>query len=222
MIYIVEDDANIRELVVYTMQSTGFAAEGFENAEAFRAACRKHLPDLIILDVMLPGDDGLAILKQIRMRDETKEIPVLMLTAKGSEYDKVTGLDLGADDYLAKPAGMMELIARVKSLLRRTRPKQEDKFSLADVSVDIGRHTVSSAGNPVMLTNKEFDLLVFLIRNKGLALSREQILQSVWGTDFEGESRTVDTHILTLRSKLGGGGRIITTVRGIGYKAEDV
>ncbi|MDR2646888.1 MAG: response regulator transcription factor [Oscillospiraceae bacterium] len=222
MIYIVEDDANIRELVVYTMQSTGFTAEGFESADAFRAACKKRLPDLIILDIMLPGDDGLAILKQLRMRNETKQIPVMMLTAKGSEYDKVTGLDLGADDYLAKPAGMMELIARVKSLLRRAQPKQEEKFSLADVSVDVGRHTVSAEGNPVTLTNKEFDLLVFLIRNKGLALSREQILQSVWGTDFEGESRTVDTHILTLRTKLGGAGHIITTIRGVGYKAEDV
>jgi two-component system alkaline phosphatase synthesis response regulator PhoP len=222
MIYIVEDDTNIRELVVYTMQSIGFEAEGFERSEAFRSACKERLPDLVILDVMLLGDDGLAILKQIRMREETKEIPVMMLTAKGSEYDKVMGLDSGADDYLAKPAGMMELVARVKSLLRRTKPKQEEKLSLAGVIIDIGRHTVTAADVPVVLTNKEFDLLVYLIRNKGLALSREQILQSVWGMDFEGESRTVDTHILTLRGKLGDSGSIIATVRGIGYKAEDI
>jgi two-component system alkaline phosphatase synthesis response regulator PhoP len=222
-IYLVEDDAGIRELVIYTLQNTGFEARGFSCGEDFWPALRTELPALVILDIMLPGEDGLAILKRLRSGEATKKLPVIMLTAKGAEYDKVLGLDSGADDYMAKPAGMMELIARVKSLLRRSEagPEAEkEEYHIGELYVNIPRHIVMSGGEKVTLTLKEFDLLVYLIKNSGIVLSRERILQAVWDYSLALETRTVDTHILTLRTKLKAAGSLIRTVRGVGYKTE--
>ncbi|MDR2136276.1 MAG: response regulator transcription factor [Treponema sp.] len=222
LIYLVEDDAGICELVIYTLRSTGFQARGFSCAQEFWQALREEPPALVILDIMLPGEDGLAILKRLRSGESTKKLPVMMLTAKGAEYDKVLGLDSGADDYMAKPAGMMELVARVKSLLRRAGAEAEkDEFKTGDLYINIPRHTVTSGGEEVTLTLKEFDLLVYLARNSGIVLSRERILQAVWDYPLTLETRTVDTHILTLRTKLKASGALIKTVRGIGYKMED-
>jgi two-component system alkaline phosphatase synthesis response regulator PhoP len=216
----VEDDANIRELVVYALINTGFEARGFSNGTDFWQALREKRPCLVILDIMLPGEDGLAILKRLRAQSWTAKIPVIMMTAKGSEYDKVLGLDMGADDYLAKPAGMMELIARVKSLLRRSEAARDtEEYTLGALFLSIPRHMVTVKGTSVDLTLKEFELLAYLVKNEGIALSRDQILSAVWDFDFEGETRTVDTHILTLRNKLGECGELIRTVRGLGYKA---
>jgi two-component system alkaline phosphatase synthesis response regulator PhoP len=224
-IYLVEDDAGIRELVIYTLRNTGFEARGFARAQEFWQALRDEPPGLAILDIMLPGEDGLAILKRLRSGEATKKLPVMMLTARGAEYDKVLGLDSGADDYMAKPAGMMELVARVRSLLRRagsaSGPAEKDEFKTGDLYINIPRHVVISGGEEVNLTLKEFDLLVYLIRNSGIVLSRERILQAVWDYSLALETRTVDTHILTLRTKLKGSGSLIKTVRGIGYKMED-
>ncbi|MDR2649396.1 MAG: response regulator transcription factor [Clostridiales bacterium] len=220
MIFLVEDDANIRELVVYALINTGFEARGFSNGTDFWQALREKRPCLVILDIMLPGEDGLAILKRLRAQSWTAKIPVIMMTAKGSEYDKVLGLDMGADDYLAKPAGMMELIARVKSLLRRSEAARDtEEYTLGALFLSIPRHMVTVKGTSVDLTLKEFELLAYLVKNEGIALSRDQILSAVWDFDFEGETRTVDTHILTLRNKLGECGELIRTVRGLGYKA---
>jgi two-component system alkaline phosphatase synthesis response regulator PhoP len=225
LIYLVEDDASIRELVVYTLRNTGFEAKGFAEAGEFWQALRDCLPDLVILDIMLPGEDGLAILKRLRSGEPTKKMPVMMLTARGAEYDKVLGLDSGADDYMAKPAGMMELVARVKSLLRRAESGVEtsagkDEYRLGGLYVNIPRHVVMAHHDQVTLTLKEFDLLVYLLRNSGIVLSRERILQAVWGYSLTLETRTVDTHILTLRTKLKSCGALIQTVRGVGYKTE--
>ncbi|MDR2245862.1 MAG: response regulator transcription factor [Treponema sp.] len=222
MIYLVEDEAGIRDLVLYTLRNTGFETRGFESAgEFWKAMDGKPSPDLVILDIMLPGEDGLSVLKRLRSRPETRKLPILMLTAKGSEYDTVLGLENGADDYLTKPAGMMELVARIKSLLRRTAGGEDGKgeYRAGGLYVSLPRHLVRVNNGEVSLTLKEFDLLAYLLANTGMALSREQILSAVWGYDGDAETRTVDTHILTLRGKLGPAGALIRTVRGVGYKA---
>ena len=219
MIYCVEDDYNIRELVKYTLETTGLKARGFADGSAFMEALAFDTPELILLDIMLPGDDGLELLKKLKSSPKTKSIPVIMVTAKGSEYDKVVGLDSGADDYVTKPFGMMELVSRIKAVLRRT-GKVEDRMDMetAGVHVDVKKHEVTVDGKPISLTLKEFELLEKLMRNQGIVLTRDQLLTEIWGYDFDGETRTVDVHIRTLRQKLGEKGEIIQTVRGVGYR----
>ncbi len=218
MIYIVEDDANIRELVVYTLNSSNMSAQGFENAKSFYAQMEKSIPDLVLLDIMLPGEDGLAILKKLRSSPITKNLPIMMLTAKSSEYDKVIGFDYGADDYVSKPFGMMELIARIKALLRRMPSNNNDTvYEIDNLYVSPERHKVKVDGENIVLTLKEFELLVYLLENKGIVKTRDQILNKIWGYSFDGESRTVDVHIRTLRQKLKSAAGLIQTVRGIGY-----
>ena len=221
MIYFLEDDNSIRELVVYTMNSTGFEAVGFSKPSEFWAAMEKETPSLILLDIMLPEEDGLQILKRLRADPATKKLPV-MLTAKDSEYDKVLGLDSGADDYVPKPFGMMELMARVKALLRRAGPQEtgEKEYTLGKLYVSPSRHLVRVDGKEVSLTLKEFELLCFLLENDGMVLTRDKILARIWGYDFDGETRTVDVHVRTLRQKLGECGPLIETVRGVGYKID--
>ena len=218
MIYLVEDDNSIRELVLYTLNSSGLEAEGFDRPSAFWQAMERQTPDLVILDIMLPEEDGLAILK--RLRETERDLPVMMLTAKSTEYDKVVGLDSGADDYLAKPFGMMELMARVKALLRRSARREEraGQYELGRLALNVGQHTVKVDGESVTLTLKEFELLQLLLAHKGMVFSRDQLLNRVWGYAFDGENRTVDVHIRTLRQKLGPCGDYIETVRGVGYK----
>ncbi len=219
MIYLVEDDNSIRELVAYTLHSAGFDAEGFEKPSAFWDAMEKEIPSLILLDIMLPEDDGISILKKLRASSKTKKTPVILLTARGSEYDKVMGLDSGADDYVAKPFGMMELLARVKALLRRAEREEENaEYVLGELSVSQSRHEVTVDGKEVILTLKEFELLCLLLENKGRVMTRDQLLNRIWGYGFDGENRTIDVHIRTLRQKLGDCGQYIETVRGIGYK----
>lgn len=220
MIYLVEDDDSIRELVLYTLHTTGFEAEGFRNAAGFWQALEKELPQLVLLDIMLPDEDGLHILKRLRAGAETADLPVMMLTAKSSEYDRVVGLDSGADDYMPKPFGMMELVSRVRALLRRTaKPAAEDKlFTAGSLAVDVKRRAVTVDGEPVILTYKEFELLCYLLENRGVVLSRDQILTKIWDYNYSGETRTVDVHIRTLRQKLGDAGALIETVRGVGYR----
>lgn len=220
MIYLVEDDDSIRELVLYTLHTTGFEAEGFQNAADFWQALEKELPQLVLLDIMLPDEDGLHILKRLRAGAETADLPVMMLTAKSSEYDRVVGLDSGADDYMPKPFGMMELVSRVRALLRRAaKPAAEDKlFTAGSLAVDVKRRTVTVDGEPVILTYKEFELLCYLLENRGVVLSRDQILTKIWDYNYSGETRTVDVHIRTLRQKLGDAGALIETVRGVGYR----
>lgn len=220
MIYLVEDDDSIRELVLYTLHTTGFEAEGFRNAADFWQALEKELPQLVLLDIMLPDEDGLHILKRLRAGVETADLPVMMLTAKSSEYDRVVGLDSGADDYMPKPFGMMELVSRVRALLRRAaKPAAEDKlFTAGSLAVDVKRRAVTVDGEPVILTYKEFELLCYLLENRGVVLSRDQILTKIWDYNYSGETRTVDVHIRTLRQKLGDAGALIETVRGVGYR----
>lgn len=221
MIYLVEDDNSIRELVAYTFNTAGLEAEGFDRPSLFWEALEKRKLDLVLLDIMLPEEDGIQILQKLRQRKDTKKLPVIMLTAKGSEYDKVMGLESGADDYVSKPFGMMELLARVKALLRRTedlRPAQESRYVIGDLTVNRKRHEVFVKGEAVTLTKKEFDMLCYLLENKGMVLTRDQLLNQIWGYDFDGENRTVDVHIRTLRQKLGDCGTYIETIRGIGYK----
>lgn len=219
MIYLVEDDANIRELVIYTLRQSGLEAEGFERPSEFNRACAEKLPRLVLLDIMLPEEDGLSILQRLRANPATKKLPVMMLTAKSSEYDKVVGLDRGADDYLPKPFGMMELLARVKALLRRAEDSSDEtEYVLDELYVCPEKHTVTVDGEPVTLTKKEFDILCMLLGNRDIVLSRDRLLNTIWGYDFDGENRTVDVHIRTLRSKLGKAGRHIETVRGVGYR----
>lgn len=209
LIYLVEDDNSIRELVAYTLHSAGFEAEGFERPSAFWRACAERRPDLVLLDLMLPEEDGISILKKLRQAPETARLPILLLTAKSSEYDKVLGLDSGADDYVAKPFGMMELLARVKALLRRTeQAESEDVYRLGALSVNKTRHEVYAAGQEVTLTLKEFDLLCLLLENKGRVLTRDQLLNRIWGYGFDGESRTVDVHIQYPAAEAGGMWRI--------------
>ena len=220
MIYLVEDDDSIRELVLYTLHTTGFEAEGFRNAADFWQALEKELPQLVLLDIMLPDEDGLHILKRLRAGAETADLPVMMLTAKSSEYDRVVGLDSGADDYMPKPFGMMELVSRVRALLRRAaKPAAEDKlFTAGSLAVDVKRRAVTVDGEPVILTYKEFELLCYLLENRGVVLSRDQILTKIWDYNYSGETRTVDVHIRTLRQKLGDAGALRETVRGVGYR----
>lgn len=219
MIYLVEDDNSIRELVIYTLHSTGFEAEGFSCAKEFWKRIETKKPKLILLDIMLPDEDGLQILKKLKHDSQNKKIPVIMLTAKGTEYDKVLGLDSGADDYIPKPFGMMELVSRIRAVLRRTEPvKEEEHLEEGIVSVDINKHLVLVEQEEASLTLKEFELLCYLMQNKGFVLSRDKILSRIWGYDIEVETRTVDVHIRTLRQKLGKGGAMIETVRGVGYR----
>ncbi len=219
MIYVLEDDNSIREFVVYTLRHTEFDALGFERPSLFWEALEKEIPELLLLDIMLPEEDGLEILKKLRTDERYKEMPIIMLTAKNSEYDKVLGLDIGADDYVAKPFGMMELIARIKALLRRSDKKTESGIlSAENITVYTEQHKVKVDGEEVVLTLKEYELLHMLLKNKGKVLNRDQLLNNVWGYEFDGESRTVDVHVRTLRSKLGSGGNVIETVRGVGYR----
>jgi len=221
-IFVVEDDENIREIVIYALQSAGFEALGFETGEELLTALDSGLPSLVLLDIMLPEVDGLTILKRLRSMTNAKKVPVIMLTAKNSEYDKVKGLDMGADDYISKPFGVMELIARVNAVLRRgtVEESSRDRLDISGLSLDHARREVRVDGEPVKLTYKEYELLYFLMLNVGLVLSRDKIVETVWGYDFEGESRTVDMHIKTLRQKLGSSGKLIKTVRNVGYKLE--
>jgi len=221
LIYVVEDDESIRELVCYALQSSGFASMGFDSSKKLWPAIEKELPSLVLLDIMLPGEDGLSILGKIKKNPHYSQIPIIMLTAKTSEYDKVKGLDLGADDYICKPFGIMELISRVKAVLRRANVETkaaDDILSYGDVILDSRRHQVNAGGTDCILTNKEFELLEYLLRNVDIVLGRERLMDAVWGFDFEGGSRTIDMHIRTLRQKLGDYGDIIKTIRGVGYK----
>lgn len=220
-IWCIEDDENINNLVTYALQSAGYEARGFSDFRRFSSRMAREMPDLVILDIMLPDTDGMEILKQLRSNPETRGIPVIMLTAKTAEIDRVKALDMGADDYVPKPFGVMELISRVRRVLRRTDPGgRREVISCGDVRMYPGQHLVESGGHPVELTLKEYNLLLLLISNPGQVFSRRQIMDRVWGDSFVGESRTIDMHIKTLRQKLGEGGEIIKTVRGVGYKAE--
>jgi len=219
MIYLLEDDASIRNFVEYALNSSGFEAAGFEKPSDFWRAVDKTTPTFILLDIMLPEEDGLEVLKKLRSRQDTKRVPVIMLTAKSTEYDKVLGLDSGADDYISKPFGIMELISRIKALLRRTSTEiTGGEYTVGDLYVCPEKHIVRAAGRDVSLTFKEYELLCLLMANPGIVFSRDKILQRIWGFEFDGENRTVDVHIRSLRSKLGSCGDLIETVRGIGYK----
>ena len=222
MIFCVEDDAGIRDLMIYTLNASGFRAVGFENAKEFYTALADDTPELIMLDIMLPGEDGISILKRLKADARTADIPVIKATAKGNEYDKVIGLDLGADDYLAKPFGMMEMASRVRAVLRRSgRAAEKQKLiRVGGLEMNLGEHIVTADGIRIQLTLKEFELLRTFMTNPGRAFTREQLLSSVWSEDFLGETRTVDVHVGTLRQKLGACGKYIRTVRGVGYKLE--
>lgn len=222
MIYCVEDERNIRELLVYTLGTTGFEAKGIRDGKELKKALKEELPELILLDIMLPGEDGYSILENLKKNQETKDIPVIMVTAKEAEYDKVRGLDSGADDYITKPFGMMEFIARVKAVLRRVSKQSGKKeYSYKGLTIHVERHLVFDRERQVELTLKEFELLRYLMENQGIVLSRDQILEKIWGYEFSGETRTVDVHIRTLRQKLGESGFLIETVRGVGYRIGD-
>lgn len=221
MIYCVEDDGNIRELVVYTLKSTGFDAEGFEDGKKFFQGIEKNLPELVLLDIMLPGEDGISILKRLKAAPDTRDIPVIMVTAKGAEYDKVKGLDLGADDYVTKPFGMMELVSRIKAVLRRSgalRQETSDFLRVGEIEIDVKKHEVKVEGEVVRLTLKEYELLKRLMSHPDMVMTRDSLLEDIWGYDFDGETRTVDVHVRTLRQKLGRSGEKIETVRGVGYR----
>ena len=219
IIYCVEDDENIRELIVYALKGNGFNPIGFENSKDFYSQMEVNIPDLILLDIMLPEEDGLSILKKIRNNSSTKYIPVIMITAKTSEYDKVIGLDMGADDYISKPFGVMELISRVKAILRRSNiNKGANTLTIDTINLDYEKHLVTVEDKHIQLTYKEFELLYYLLKNKDIVLSRDSLLNEIWGFDFEGETRTVDVHIGTLRQKLGKSGKLIQTIRNVGYK----
>lgn len=224
MIYCVEDDGNIRELVIYTLETTGFRARGFENGTEFFEALTGELPELILLDIMLPGEDGLEILERLKASPGTRDIPVIMMTAKGAEYDKVKGLDAGADDYVTKPFGIMELISRIKAVLRRTQKgsgASKDVIMIGRLAMDTKKHEVKVDGEVVALTLKEYELLKRLMRNPNIVMTRDQLLEDIWGYDFDGETRTVDVHVRTLRQKLGACGEMIETVRGVGYRMSE-
>lgn len=221
MIYLLEDDTSIQKFVSYALNNAGFEVRGFETPSAFWEAMKKEQPELLLLDVMLPEEDGIAILGKLRANEDTRKLPVIMLTAKGTEYDRIIGLDSGADDYVAKPFSIMELISRMKAVLRRSSGDEEKKpeeYTAGDISVNISKHVVKVNGEEVKLTFKEFELLAMLIKHKEKVFDREEILEKIWGYDFDGENRTVDVHIRTLRTKLGESGNVIETVRGIGYK----
>ena len=221
-IYCVEDESNIRELLVYTLEATGFKAKGFADGKGLRAALKEQIPDMILLDLMLPGEDGYSILEKLKKDENTRDIPIIMVTAKDAEYDKVKGLEAGADDYITKPFGMMEFVARIKAVLRRTnRNSNTDKeLKCGDLRILVGRHEVFWKDEKIELTRKEFELLVYLVENRGLVMSRNQILCQVWGYELEGETRTVDVHVRSLRQKLGEAGNMVETVRGVGYRID--
>lgn len=222
LIYCVEDDNGICNMMVYTLNASGFEAQGFPDGTKFFAALAQRKPDLVLLDIMLPGDDGLTILQKLRSQPATANLPVIMSTAKGTEYDKVIGLDMGADDYLAKPFGMMEMISRVKAVLRRTMPKNETPLlRMGGIEMNPAEHTVSVSGERIALTLKEYELLKLFMENPGRVFSRDRILSIIWESDYLGETRTVDVHIGTLRTKLGICGDLIETVRGVGYRMEN-
>ena len=223
-IYYVEDDTSIRELVLYALKTAEFQVMGFENAASFYKRMKEQQPDLLLLDIMLPDEDGVSILKKLKSRPDTENIPVIMMTAKSSEYDKVLGLDSGADDYITKPLGVMELISRVKAVIRRSdrsKGSAGEVLKIGELVLDEQKHEVYARGQEVSLTFKEFELLSYLMKNRGLVLSRDKILNTIWNYEYEGESRTVDVHIGSLRQKLGTCGDFIKTIRGIGYKIED-
>lgn len=221
MIYCVEDDASIRDLMIYTLNASGFEAMGFSDGKSFMEALSGELPKLVILDIMLPGEDGISILKKLRSNSAARSLPVIMATAKGTEYDKVIGLDLGADDYLVKPFGMMEMVSRIKAVLRRTESKTDDRIiRVGSIEMNLREHTVSVNSKRIQLTLKEFELLQLFLENIGRVFTREQLLSTIWDADFAGETRTVDVHIGTLRTKLGSCGGYIETVRGVGYRLE--
>lgn len=220
MIWVVEDDNNIRELVVYTLNGYGFETQGFASPDQFRQAIDQQVPQLLLLDIMLPGEDGISLLKWLRANPRTATLPVVMLTAKSGEYDKVTGLDSGADDYITKPFSMMELVSRIKALLRRTTmvQPQPEEYVCGTLTLNPKSHTVTVDGQPVVLALKEYELLCLLMQNPGVVFDREQLLETIWGYSFDGENRTVDVHIRTLRQKLENGAQYIETVRGVGYR----
>ncbi len=219
MIYLLEDDESIRKLVVYALKSQGYDTEGFENQEQFRDAMSRQIPELILLDIMLPGEDGITILKRIRSNAQTADIPVIILTAKNTEYDRVEGLDAGADDYISKPFGIMELVARVRAVLRRhAKASTVSEYSIGPLFLCPERHETRVNGEEIALTYKEFMLLQILVENQGIVMARDVLLDRVWGLGSERENRTLDVHIRTLRAKLGPAGQLIQTVRGIGYR----
>ncbi|MDE6833529.1 MAG: response regulator transcription factor [Ruminococcus sp.] len=222
MIYLLEDDSGIRNFVTYALNNSGLETQSFELPSDFWQAMNRKIPEIILLDIMLPEQDGLSILKKIRSDDKTARVPVIMLTARDTEYDKVQGLDSGADDYVSKPFGIMELLSRIKAILRRTSAKNTENISLyaGDICIYPSKHEVIADGVKINLTLKEYELLLWLVKNKGEVFSRDTLLQKIWGYDFSGESRTVDVHIRTLRAKLGKSGEVIKTIRGVGYKAE--
>ena len=221
MIWCVEDDASIRDIEVYTLTSTGFEARGFDDGVSFWSALQTQKPDLVVLDVMLPGVDGIELLQRMKASAELRTIPVVMATAKGAEYDRIRGLDLGADYYLVKPFGVMELVSCVKAVLRRTKPQRvEHLLQTGGLVVNLDGHTVTADGEKVALTFKEFELLKLLLSQPGIVFTRDKLMEEVWGTDYCGESRTVDMHVRTLRQKLGAYGDRIETVRGVGYRLE--
>ncbi len=222
MIYCVEDEKNIRELIVYTLEATGYSAVGMEDGKELSKSLKKGLPELILLDIMLPGENGYEILKKLKSEPETKNIPVILVTAREAEFDKVRGLDGGADDYVTKPFGMMELVARVKAVLRRcARQAEQRELTCGKLCISVSRHEVFYGEEKIELTRKEFELLLYLAENKGMVMSRNQILGHVWGYDFDGETRTVDVHVRSLRQKLGKAGEMLETVRGVGYRLRE-
>lgn len=220
MIWCVEDEAGIREIEIYALNSTGFSARGFSDGLSFWKALQEETPELVLLDVMLPGEDGLQLLRQLRQDVRLREIPVIMVTAKTTEWDKVKGLDTGADDYITKPFGIMELISRVKAVLRRYQREDNTVLRFGGIMLDDGQHQVTVDGEPCALTFKEYELLKCLLVNQRIVMTREKLMDKVWGMDYEGETRTVDMHIKTLRKKLGAGGELIKTVRNVGYKID--
>lgn len=221
MIWCVEDDDSIRDIEVYTLNSTGFQARGFESGAAFKEALKKDLPELVILDIMLPGEDGVSLLRFLKSDICTREIPVIMATAKDMEYDKVQSLDIGADDYIVKPFGMMEMVSRVKAVLRRCESRQERRvLTVGGLSLNTDEHTVTADGERITLTFKEYELLRLFMSHPGMAYTRDRLFNDIWGMDYYGETRTVDMHIRTLRQKLGKYGELIETVRNVGYRLE--
>ena len=222
-ICVVEDDDNIRDMLLYALSSAGFDARGFADGEGFWAQAEKWRPSLLLLDIMLPGEDGLAILTRLKQSGKYGDLPVVLLTAKGSEYDRIKGLDLGADDYVTKPFSVLEVISRVKAVLRRCsdRGSASLRLQVQDVVLDPERRTVLAGGEDVLLTYREFELFMHLMRNEGVVLSRDRLLEQVWGFDYNGESRTVDMHIRSLRRKLGKSGDVIKTIRNVGYSVRE-
>lgn len=220
MIYCVDDDNTIRDIEVYTLEQTGFSARGFADGNALFQALENEIPRLIVLDIMLPEMDGIEILKRLRSNTKYRDIPVIMATAKGTEMDKISGLNLGADDYLVKPFGVMEMVARVGAVLRRTEKKEEKAITVGNITLNEAEHTVTVNGEKIELTHKEFDILCLFMKNKNIVFNREKLMSEVWGSDYIGESRTVDMHIKTLRQKLGTAGGQIKTVIGVGYRLE--